>query len=1230
MSYGFVFIRSNWSLAMLCVVFGMGACRRSPQAGGGSLRCGSDNDCSHLGSEWRCHRGICVANSLPEIVPPSSGNLLLGDTWQSGSIDVSDSDGDEVELVWRQLEGPGASLIDGELVAAQLSVTPVAVGLHRFSVAARDALGEGRAESFSLFVQPALDALYVSPDGSDSHPEGCGQPSAPCATLQGALGMASQGGDPTIVLGASLEAYDVCLNLSGDQRVLGCHDTQWRAVPPEFCRLRCADPAGHILTENARLAGVVLELMEGTGAPLAADGVRSMPRTTVRVLGGSPSIENTDVMMSGCDAMCSTAGIASLDAALDLTDVNIRGILDNNAFAEISAAVVTFGGMLHFTTNNGPSGGVLDVATAGTSHGIFAVQTQVDLDGLDLTGGLVTGDLVGLTLLDSGGRVANLRVTPSGFALRRVRGVVAGGCDTSEECDCESWFDLCPTDFATVSSDLSVSTSTISTSRSSSLSGDLCTAIGIDVAGADRVFDVRQNVVELHSPASLNVGLLFAASSTASGGAHIVGNTFTLGGGFLNAACESLGLEPSSTVKTLEAGTFGAALLGGKDMVVFDNRIQTDAHDTTSTGLFVRESSGAWIEQNVISAGLPGDMTGGLLGAAVGAELQSLGSQNSAVFTRNLVSIADTVRVGGVHGASSGTALVLRDVALEEQANAGLYWDLSHNFFLGGSVPHSLGAEVFTRNSAIDWPRAIHNTWVAGGDPTVTLSTLGWAFTELGAPGPDWGRFEHNLIDMGDALGRRMAIDNTLFSEPATLGNVVQRFGSVAGPLPGVIVGQRNSWSVHLQDAGLLVTADALGELRVKSIFTEAQARVPRIPISSRVVRQAPNTILVMNFGDEVGVAPFSDFTQGTFGLTRIRPMALGESLSIVDAVVTNFRGSGTELLLIEQRAENLFCDTTATEVFLWSAPLTSQMGSAAARFMNVLCDFKAMAVTQSPTLVAAISAGSLHLISPQSFVSLGSAAAFSAASISEMRFVDLGITSQGGVGDLLIVADGQLSLWTGVSQFGSLPPPVSPTTPICAGSTVVSVDEARWGSNDGTSRKIVVGCEDGVIELYTLSGPNTLDQIDRLLPTVTYRPENIRAIPSQDGSVLGRLLVSDPQRHALVAYTYEEPGGVPTLIEGATTSVLGEVAAVQVTTPVADLPTVFSAAEARDGNCPLVLHGMGADPRDPHLTGGGDCEDGAPGGPANDIDGCGSRTDPAADIGADELDRGGDTCPVP
>lgn len=807
---------------------------------------------------------VTVINRPPQITGEALVFAQLN-TPVTLTVMVTDPDGHPFTTRWTQVVGP--PLLSGAAEGLTLQITPPQVGLYRFEVVADDDYRVSDAFVVDVVVEAEPGSLYVNQRGGEDGPH-CGTFLTPCATVSAALASTAAGASPTVVVAAADDPYLDCVTVEAGQRVRGSFDpVDWSydASRRGATELRCDAPQGH------RVSGDGASLEDITLASSVTVATRRP--VTVHVGAGTPAITGVDVRGAPCSDGCSPIGVLSDQSSARFTDVEISA--EVAAFASVPSFVglLAWGGAPVFTSsaaarapNDHARGSVtLNALADQSATGILALYSDLSLDRIAVRGGL--GPILsGVAALGSTVTINDSWIELTAFGTTSFAGISSQDCTATEPaCACPAEvMDCGKAPAPDAPGILNVAGSGVVLTGGTGTAGFVpCYGAGVHLVGDVPQFTLRDNIIHLQGAFALGAGVLAefpAEASAAAGGALLAGNQVRVEDGRFTTVCELLG----EGLPGLRSGNFGLLLQGGSGVRVEQNQLDVGAHQAVSLGLYMSGGSGAQVLDNAVAVGAITSAT--LTPYAWGVRLDPPSAGSAGEFARNAVWLGE--------GVAEGVALTLSDATFVEQAQAlPAAWTVRNNVVSGGEARYGVGLELVTRDANSQWPRIYHNTVVGGGLSSESLTStalrLAWqSDNDLGAP-PSVGRLAHNLLDAGDAPGRRFLVDNlTVGGWAAASNNLAQFWGTIPGTLPGAVVSSARAIVGGVVDAntsaGWLVLWEGAGELvgvrqEITGLVLGASTRTYGRPLS-------------VWHGANLGV-PYMvmTFTDGAVGVTEVR-----------------------------------------------------------------------------------------------------------------------------------------------------------------------------------------------------------------------------------------------------------------------------------------------------------------------------------------------------------------------
>ncbi len=806
-------------------------CEFVPATGGKSLLC--EDGCP---AGTRCHEGLCVFNSPPAIDAIAPRTIDV-DEVITLTATADDPEGDAVTFTWTHLAGPEAAL-RAPLTGAGLTFdpalppAPAALGLHRFRVEARDEFmtGEtpppGVTEVEIMVVPGGSSAIFVSAAGGDDD-DACGTVQAPCASLRHGLARMRQAGSIDLVLASSPGlSHRYCLDLTGSEALHGCFDPQtWleRDEQRDDCRIECSADAdgdgdvddvidtdgdgvpdeanyerGHRLTDAAVASDVTLSLLTDFNTGFAL--------STVRLSGGTPRLVDVDIESPSCGSGCVAVGVLTLDSDAELEGVNISGSVSGFAPLELFVGIHTIGGAPKIQGGLQEDGTRATRAAGDGRRGVIVLNSPVNLGAqgilgirsdVSVTSMLVEGgfgpQLAGITLygevaagdgspLQNGlPKVEGSAVRLTSFGTRELSGMASYLCSSDQEpCACDALYQACgaPPPLTAYRADAHFVGNDVHLIAGSATAGlRPCSGVALALAGTSTGAVADANLLTVDDYFSVAFGISMGDTSAPVGSVphQVSNNVIRVGLGLADPFCDFVsGDNGFGTVSV------GVAIFSDLHTELRDNDIAVAPSEAMSIGLGIFEGGGMQLERNRIAVGDPADATFGPLSAGVYAGTATFQDGNPRT-------TADAVLFEGNTVLPTGGALVSQGVTLY----GDLRWRLSNNVIFGGLAPSAtaLSFVSYQVEPGSTWPEVIHNTILAGGDAARTLSSRAIFFfvdSNLGDGVPESaGFFGNNLIDLGEAKGRRYLFDNPTYADTTgSKGNVLQARGVSAAPKP--------------------------------------------------------------------------------------------------------------------------------------------------------------------------------------------------------------------------------------------------------------------------------------------------------------------------------------------------------------------------------------------------------------------------------------------------------------
>jgi len=736
----------------------LGACKATPTLDGVPLTCSTDDTCPE---GMRCFTGGCIENSPPHIDPPGLRFVEPG-TELSATAVVTDAENDAVTITWTQLYDTG--LLAEPHAGDTLTVTPDVQGTYVFEVIASDGYHASTAYLTLVAIDgepPADGSVYVSDIGTDS--EGCGTPSAPCATLKQGLTL---GG--TIVLAATQRstAYDRCLALTANESIWGGFDANtWRYDPVLIARteitcttdqLDLVDPfvaaTGHELHGTSVVGHVTLRLVaKATSWP---------DRSFVTVdLTNSQTLWGADVLAPAVPSPATSVGVLSGATNGRLLGVDVRGdpgiTLDPPSYWLGIGAV---DGELEVAALQGRGRVLLNAPTMVGAVGVENTGAEMTVSDIEIRGG-VAAALLGLVSYGGNTTIEDSTIELRSFGTFHLTGISSDPlCD---DLDCAN-----PTQAALTATNNNIR-------LHGAVNSIVATCIGIGLqhrsAGttAPESTTITGNTIELDGDIGLALGM-----GALGGGANITDNTVIISQSLMSlAGCPEYVrvIYPKSPTNQ---GAVGAILGGATGDTLAHNTITVEPRAGDSFGIYASEVDGASISDNVVTvavappAGVPGDAK--LLQPAVAALLLNEDPEiGPSTFEQN------ELRVGSHAG--QGIALRMRGV---------VGWHVVNNTLYGGDTNYNTGLRIDPSTADAAWPKVAHNT-IFGGTGLVSSAVRIDAEPNMDvtgqAPAGPVGVFVNNILDAGDGSGRRFVFDNRQRGVGGALGHALANVAQVAG-----------------------------------------------------------------------------------------------------------------------------------------------------------------------------------------------------------------------------------------------------------------------------------------------------------------------------------------------------------------------------------------------------------------------------------------------------------------
>ncbi len=721
----------------------LAGCKATPMLNGESLLCARDRDCP---DGLRCLEGGCVANAPPALSPLGVHFTAVGQPF-SLTATADDADADPLVTTFTQRLGPPA--LAAPLTGATLSFTPGDEGVYAFTVAVADGYGTSVAADLTVIAvadPPAGAPLYVSDQGDDDAT--CGELATPCRTIAQARANRRTPGEPIILAaGEGFAPYTGCLTMSQGESLWGGFAAwSWRYDPALISRteVRCnvagaATPAwpeaaaiGHLLADDAVVAQLTLSL--------DADGLTCTPPAlltgTVLIDGADaePWLWNVDVVAPSAADPCLCLGVVGNLSSPRLVGVEVRG--PPLTFATPAAFVGVYlglgGGSLRGDAERGEIR--LDVPAGGFAVGVLLADSVATVDGVRVTGGIAPL-LLGIEVVGGAPRVAGSTIELTSFGSLAMVGIGAFPCELSEgEC-------ATPHPPAALVQDNQV----LLHGADGLFSVPPCAGLGVATV-TDYRHPVAQEVANQLTGNSVAIDGSFALASgvAALGGKiEVTGNEVTSGPMPAdNAACILINPSLLPGLDLTQAAIGVLVSQGGGDEISA-NSVRLGPHTVAARGLLVRNSRGLLVSRNELRVG-DGDEP---WGEAVAAELMNnydLAAGPSA-FDANRAIVAA--------GARSSAGLLLR---------RRVDWSITNNFIHGGDAQYATGVAIISDGTGESRPHVLHNT-IVGGGPASSVSRAVAIRSESRTTTTGvavFGTWLNNLVDGGDATGRRLLSEN--------------------------------------------------------------------------------------------------------------------------------------------------------------------------------------------------------------------------------------------------------------------------------------------------------------------------------------------------------------------------------------------------------------------------------------------------------------------------------------
>ncbi len=750
------------------------ACHAVPQLDGASLICDDDAACPQ---GLRCHRGGCIRNSPPSVDPVGVIFATVGQPITL-RVSVEDPEGDVVTVTWEQTAG--STLITSPVTGLATTVTPASAETYTLLVTPRDPYAAGAGTPLSIIAMttpPTGEASYVNDRFADT--ANCGGIDQPCGTIAAGLAARPRPDSPLLVAATEGGAYRHCLTLGGEESLWGGFSPSWQFDPDlaERTRIECdlasvpADPnwpagvtaVGHTLRGNASVGNVVLTTDSSavSGAP---------PWGLVGVLipeaGSAPALSDVDVELPACNA-CVAVGVMSTGASPQLSGVNI---LSGPAVFEhpvVIAGMQIFGGAPRIEGRNGRGSVTLSTAAETLAYGILVSDSAALLDDMDVYGGMAPY-LIGIEVVAGTTTIANSTVDLRAFGTFFMFGIVVSPADITDE---EPVTIVGPPQ-ATLTGN-----SVLLRGGSGGFSIAPCLGVGvllaIDFTGAaPSPNEVRDSpAIEISGELGLSGGIV-----AIGGTATLVNNQVATHSSAVNDAGCAEEMASIFPYLTDSLGAVGILVAGADGDRVERNTIEIEANLHHVAGLHVQEAKAVTVLDNTIDVAKGGSAVA--TASACAAVLSS-----SAEVTLGEESILDGNRLRVHEQTASGTGLWLLGYKP---------WRITDNFIYGGDGLYAAGVVVQDQGATSGWPQVLHNTISGGGDGANSLVSRGVAFDSSSGSGAETplptgsaGVWVNNLIDGGDAGGRRFVVDNALSASfDEALGNIGMMESALPAPVP--------------------------------------------------------------------------------------------------------------------------------------------------------------------------------------------------------------------------------------------------------------------------------------------------------------------------------------------------------------------------------------------------------------------------------------------------------------
>ncbi len=1293
------------------------ACRQEPRIGGVSLECTRDSQCTAIGADWRCVDQACVRNTPPQLTAIAE----LGATERQLALDAyhpyqlgaavtlearfADADGDLLAITWTAASGPALAALPAPVEDAQVTLALATLGVYTLAVEGTDPYGGTASATVHLVAQPSLSAIYVSQLGSDA--ADCGTVNAPCQTITAGLARLPGAGPGELLLAAAAggEPYRVCLDLDTDQTLRGCFDPfSWERAPALLrgCRVECDDAAGHALRGGARLEDVVLSIADGV-APRPGSGELPLPLTTLWLWangGASPTVEESEIMVPSCGNACFAAGVVSVLAAPELLGVDVRGTVEDYEPLLGYIGVAALGGaplLRGLTADESRSGTargriLLNAPTTLFANGVLAAGSAMVIEGVEISGGPVANWL-GVLAMDSPLQLTDSQILLAGFGTRSAIGVTqttcANGFSPLPLCDCTDWLpaaDCTGLSVTPPTGEVLLRGNSIAIDSASPIPGAApCFGVGVLHDTAPFPATIEGNTVTIGANLTAGVGVELATSDESAETSHLIeGNSVSVADATIDYLCLLENLAEND-LDDFAAQSTGLLVWGSANVTARDNDVAVGVHEWKSRALLCIAPAALHIEGNRLSAGASTDGVDGT--NAVGAQLTATRTEQVARFVRNQVRIGGPLIVDEavLGGATTGVALDLSLDQILDEGGAPIdspRWEIANNTFFAGDVPYATAA-LFTITGVAQpaggaWPVVRFNTFHGGGTVERGLTSTAVVTEFLDSA----GRFSNNLLDAGNASGRKLLLDNRLWSFMSGAGNLGQFAGRSQGPLPILGAAWPSDGAPGGSNAagGWATLFAGTGELVELSERTAALAERRRMPLGARPLAAwsgRVNQVLtfVIAIPGALGVSQVSPVGFDEFGVALLG--ADEEGLPFVPCAVAMWDADGAppqDLVFVQgpSGCGNAALAHAAAGLFVMRGkPLSEGGGFRAPEKVS------AVSVTDPTALDVSARTGVLYLAddagATRTLYALPAAGSADVASSQQAlagratRLV-AGTLSDGAVGsgptgsfidDLSLIVDGEL---TAYRRFESLWLAVLPTDDECPGAavaTALAIGNLAVDLTTNRGDELAVACSDGTLKVYRaqLGAGTELAPASPVLNLGQAPTALAVGLPNADAAAAnaGRLLVltaipgtppATPGQSRVVVAELRNPGtgytwgpsrtiDVELLDNVASRELSGvwsdEISAIIAPGFVTDEPDLDTPA------CTLACRAAGA-PDDLHLAlpSGEACHDAAVDEDLtalgltpvlDDLDGCAARPSPPRDLGADEAGASGSAC---